>query len=290
LQKEINGCNYLECCSCKKASSCIPSCACSKDTLVGKTCSNGCGGFCDGIKTETPVESNNTNTESSSSTETPVESNNTNTESSSSDSVTKLAIRFAYAGIKPNNDSCATNIWPITSKISMSSNIIGDFGAGSDSLYLTEGIPKKTSSLNSKGEIVYEYGLDFSGEGDISDIYFSFFLKGPKHIFIKYGQNKQNKWYDSLVGKIKLVPGENAFDFSEYPIFAGDVTGEINEVPDGKLDGRDWSYIKEKANKLLVAAEAGTDVSGDINGDCQVNSGDVRLIKQMLSEVNGQTY
>ena len=191
-------------------------------------------------------------------------------------------IKLALAGVKLNNGQCATN-WPVALKIvdSAGNNVM-------DKVF--SGVPTQTTSVNSKGEIIYDFNIIVSGVPEAGVNKLAFFLTGSKHIPLKYGKNNQTGWYSTLAGDISLTKGTtNSFDFSKYPLLAGDVTGDTAGTPDGKIDGRDFSYIKEKAN-ALASGSAGTSVAGDIDGNCQVNSGDVRLVKESLIEINGQTY
>jgi len=191
-------------------------------------------------------------------------------------------IKLAFAGVKLNNGQCATN-WPVTLKMvdSTGKSVV-------DQIF--SGVPTQTASINSKGEIIYDFNVTVSNVPEAGGSDLAFFLAGPKHISLKYGKNNQSVWYSNLVGTLGLIRGStNSYDFSGYSLLAGDVTGEKDGTPDGKIDGRDFSYIKEKAN-VLASGGAGTSGSGDLDGNCQVNSGDVRLIKQSLTEINGQTY
>ena len=195
----------------------------------------------------------------------------------------ELIIRVAFAGVKLNDSKCAVD-WPIKMKVALSSSF-----SVSDVV-----VPKKTSDVNSKGYVIYQidkYINDVSPGGDNG---VSIFLTGPKHISIKYGQNEQSSWFNEYTGKLRVqavgAGSFNLYDFSEFPLIAGDLTGDIVGTPDGKIDGRDFSYLKEKANDLLPAATAGANVVGDIDGNCQANAGDIRLFKELLKEVNGQTY
>ena len=91
------------------------------------------------------------------------------------------------------------------------------------------------------------------------------------------------------MGQLNLAEGSNSYDFSKFSLLAGDVTGSTSGVPDGKIDARDYSFIKERSQPTTNGTE-GVDLVGDIDGNCQVNSGDVFLVKQSLIEINGQTY
>jgi len=193
-------------------------------------------------------------------------------------------VKLAFAGVKNNNGRCAKDNWLV--KLKMVNGAENTAIGGS----LT-GYPTQTTAVNSRGEIVYDFSVTVAGVSDAAVINRSaFFLTGPKHISVKYGENNQERWYPDLVGALSLAKGTNSYDFSEYPLLAGDVTGDTVGVPDGKIDGRDYSYIKNKAIVLVAAMADGTNLDGDVNGDCQVNSGDVSLMVDSLKEINGQTY
>lgn len=189
----------------------------------------------------------------------------------------KINIKLAFAGVKKNNGKCATN-WPVTVKVLNNTgvNVL-------DNTF--KATPTQTTSVNSKGEIIYDYNVTVSNVPTTGASNLAFFLTGPKHVSIKFGENNQKVWYSTLAGSLILNKEiTNSYDFSNFSLLAGDMNG------DGKIDSRDYSFIKEKANDLLPAATAGTDVVGDIDGNCQANAGDVRLFKELLKEVNGQIY
>ena len=188
-----------------------------------------------------------------------------------------ISIKLAFAGVKKDNGKCATN-WPVEVKV------LNNVGVNPlDNTF--NATPTQTTSVNSKGEIVYDYNVTVSNVPTAGVSNLAFFLTGSKHISVKYGENNQARWYPDSAGVLGLTRGTtNSYDFSNFPLLAGDVNR------DGTIDGRDFSYIKEKMNLYLPAATAGTNVEGDINGDCIVNTGDVGLIKLSLQEIHGQTY
>jgi hypothetical protein len=190
-----------------------------------------------------------------------------------------FTIKLAFAGVKPNNDQCVSD-WSTTLRLVDSSGI---------TFKEITGIPQKTDGVNSKGEIVYSLTGTVSDVPDAGFNDLSFFVKGYKHLSLKYGVDNQTSWYNSFAGQLKLQNGTNNYNFSKYSLLAGDVTGSTIGEPDGKIDARDFSFIKEKSQPITEVAE-GSDLVGDIDGNCQVNSGDVRLIKESLIEINGQIY
>lgn len=199
--------------------------------------------------------------------------------------VSTLNIKMAFAGVKPESSQCAVNSWYV--KTSIKNN------TGSDILdKVLIGMPTQTNVVNSKGEVIYNLSYTVNGISASGLNNLAFLLNGEYHLPIKYGKTGQNEWYSSLVGTLGLIGGTtNTYDFSEYSLPAGDVTGSTTGVPDGKIDGRDFSYIKERATTLATSENPGVAwVVGDIDGNCQVNSGDIRLIKQSLTELNSQLY
>jgi hypothetical protein len=198
-----------------------------------------------------------------------------------------INIKMAFAGVKPGSDQCATTLWPTSFKMAIAGEV-GDLVVGLKSAEI-KGIPQKTTAVNSKGEIIYNFSASVSGVSDAGVNSLAFFMKGPKHISLKYGVNEQTAWYQDYVGRLNLVAGGNSYDFSNYSLLAGDVTGSTVGVADGKIDGRDFSFIKGKSQPITSGPQ-GVSLVGDIDGNCQVNAGDVRLIKQSLIEINSQTY
>ena len=193
-----------------------------------------------------------------------------------------LTMKIAFTGVKLDHSQCAVD-WPVKMKVALTPSF-----ADIDTV-----VAKKTTDVNSEGDVIYQIDTSISNVSDDGDKGVSIFLTGPKHISIKYGKDKQKAWFNEYNGQLvvqNIRTGTNTYDFSEYPLIAGDVTGDTAGEPDGKIDGRDFSFLKEKANDLLLAATAGTNVVGDIDGNCQANAGDVRLFKELLKEVNGQTY
>ena len=108
---------------------------------------------------------------------------------------------------------------------------------------------------------------------------------------MKYGTDKQSSWYNSLAGKLTLNQGTNDFDFSALPMYGGDVTGDQDGAPDGKIDILDFSYIKSRADSPeVVQGEPGSNVAGDVDGNCQVNTGDLRVLRESLKAIYDQLY
>lgn len=118
------------------------------------------------------------------------------------------------------------------------------------------------------------------------------FIKGPKHLQMKYGKNDQTGVYGKAGGEITMTDSVETspwYNFSGYPIIAGDVTGVGSEVPDGWINGVDFSYVKQRALTHETVAEGGY-LQADLDGNCQVNSNDVNVLKISLNEKQGELY
>lgn len=118
------------------------------------------------------------------------------------------------------------------------------------------------------------------------------FIKGPKHLQVKYGKNNQNGPYNIDGGEISLTTYSSSspvYDFSGYPVIAGDVIGVDSEVQDGWINGVDFSYVKSKSLVHETVAEGGY-LKGDLDGNCQVNSNDVNILKISLQAKQGELY
>lgn len=111
------------------------------------------------------------------------------------------------------------------------------------------------------------------------------FVKGPKHLQVKYGENGQTAFYDQAGGKIDLSNKEAWYDFSGYPVLAGDVVSSSSEQ-DGLVDGRDFAYVKAESYKRTE----GDHQKADLNGNCKMESQDLATLMLSLSEKQEQLY
>jgi hypothetical protein len=133
-----------------------------------------------------------------------------------------------------------------------------------------------------KYNLVFDLDSKFVGKDNVS-----IFLKGPQHLRVKYGVGGQKAVYNELHGKLLITGGEeNKFDFSSYPILAGDVA---EGKQDGSINPLDFAYIK-KAGSDRTRVEDGKFLWGDLNGDCMVNAGDVGIFLNSLIEKQDQSY
>ena len=118
------------------------------------------------------------------------------------------------------------------------------------------------------------------------------FVKGPKHLQVKYGKNNQDSYYNVAGGELNGLTANAAtsplFDFSKYPLLGGDVTGSSG-VRDGVVDGLDFSYVKTEAVDRTEVAEHGY-MQADLNGNCKMESQDLSNMMLSLSVKQGQLY
>ncbi len=117
------------------------------------------------------------------------------------------------------------------------------------------------------------------------------FIKGPKHLQMKYGVDGQDSLYNKAGGEIALVAGNNdkVFNFSKHPMLAGDVVGNNSTSQDGVINAVDFSHVKTKVLEHKNYDE-GTYVLTDLDGNCSMNSRDTDIVRQSLNEKQGQLY
>ncbi len=187
-----------------------------------------------------------------------------------------LKFRFSYMGVRTDSQ-CAVG-WPVQIIV---------LGPGGTKVY-TDVPAQRDTSITDK--VVYRVTkvLDgFSGSQNIA-----VFVKGRKHLQMKYAKNNQNAAYDRAGGELTLTNDANTtpdYDFTNYPMLAGDVTGPTYERQDGVVDGRDFSYVKTRAIQR-ISCNPGEDMLADLDGNCQVVSVDISTLMLSLAEKQGQLY
>lgn len=184
-----------------------------------------------------------------------------------------LNYKMAFLGQIPNA-SCASN-WPIT---------ITALGNGYSGVYT--GITP-TYESNSNGKAIYKGSLTLTGFTQKDNV--AIFIKGPKHIQVKYGKADQSAMYNKAGGELTLTGDSSTsptYDFSGYPDLAGDVTSSSSSgTQDGLINGLDFAYIKARALTHNTA-----DSMADLDGDCMATNNDVNIFKISLNEKQGQLY
>lgn len=180
--------------------------------------------------------------------------------------------KVAFIGVRPAN-KCTTG-WQ-TKLVALSGSTKKEYA----NIQLT-----KTSEVNENGETIFSGSKKLTGFTATSNV--ALFFKGPKHLQVKYGKQNQTEFYNQAGGELTLTASADTstvYDFSEYPMLAGDVDGS------GAIDGIDFSLVKGKAKDFKQVAE-GTNIVEDLDGSCQVNNIDVRLLVESLNEKQDQVY
>lgn len=190
-----------------------------------------------------------------------------------------LNYRVSYAYVKTNDSKCFVPAnWPLQIIV---------MGGGESKVY-NNVIPEIKGSVG----IFRELGGSLVLEGFNQTNNIAVFMKGPKHLQMKYAIDKQASRYGKAGGELVLTKSaatSPVYNFTAYPILSGDVVGEGTNVPDGKVDGFDYVYIKSKA-KIHETVANGEYLNADLDGSCQVNSNDLQQIRKTLEEKQGELY
>lgn len=190
-----------------------------------------------------------------------------------------LNYKVQYAFVKPDYSKCfVPSDWPLQVTV---------LSGGMTKTY-KDVVPTK---INRSGDFVTAEGsLLLEGFDKTTNI--AVFIKGPKHLQMKYAVNKQRGRYNKAGGELtltKFVETSPVYDFTAYPILSGDVVGKNSNNPDGVVDGYDWTEIKKWA-KVLETVEDGGYIESDLDGSCQVNSNDLYQLRKTLEEKQGELY
>ncbi|KKR67172.1 MAG: hypothetical protein UU09_C0037G0022 [Microgenomates group bacterium GW2011_GWA2_40_6] len=188
-----------------------------------------------------------------------------------------LNYKVAFANVNGNDAKCVVN-WPLQFIV---------LGGGTSRVY--SGIIPQSKEVVG-GKLVFSGSLVLTGFQRRVGV--AVFAKGPKHLQVKYGKNNQEGPYNQAGGEIVLTANADTspvYDFSKYPIIAGDVVGVSSETPDGWINGVDFSFVKSKSLVHETVNEGGY-LKGDLDGNCQVNSNDVNILKISLQAKQGELY
>jgi hypothetical protein len=188
-----------------------------------------------------------------------------------------LNYKVAYANVKANDAACVVN-WPLQVIV---------LGGGESKVY-SNVIPSSAAAM---GNTLVESGsLVLTGFGQYSNV--AVFIKGPKHLQMKYAIQNQSGPYNQAGGELTLTkdPATSPiYDFTAYPMIPGDVSGSSDGVQDGWIDGIDFSYVKTSALTHDTVATGGY-LKSDLDGNCQVNTNDLNILKISLQTKQGQLY
>ena len=188
-----------------------------------------------------------------------------------------LNYKIAYNGVNPNSSQCLVD-WPLQIIV---------LGGGESKAY-TGVIPTSKATVGNK--LVFSGSLTLNGFGQTSNV--AVFIKGSKHLQVKYGKDNQTDAYDQAGGVLTLtsnITTSPIHDFSGYPLLPGDVVGISSNVQDGWVNGVDFALVKSKS-LVHETVQSGGYLIADLDGNCQVNSNDVNLLKISLQDKQGQLY
>lgn len=181
-----------------------------------------------------------------------------------------LNYKVAFRGLQPDA-KCAVG-WPL--KITVLAN-------GVSKTY--DSVPVKEGNYY-KGSVVL---TGFTAKNGVA-----VFVKSSKGLQMKYGKDGQVGFYGKPGGEIVLTDSASTspwYDFTNYPIVPGDVVGINSDTQDGWINGVDFSYVKQRSLTHETVAE-GAYLQADLDGNCQVNSNDVNVLKISLNEKQGELY
>jgi hypothetical protein len=187
-----------------------------------------------------------------------------------------LNYKVAYANVKANDAACVIN-WPMQVIV---------LGGGESKVY-SNVVPSSAAAV---GNVLVESGsLALTGFNHFDHL--AVFFKGPKHLQMKYAVQNQDGPYNTAGGELVLTNNSSSpvYDFTGYPMIPGDVTGATDGVQDGWIDGIDFSYVKTRA-LTHDTVSSGSYLLSDLDGNCQVNSNDVNVLKISLQTKQGQLY
>lgn len=194
----------------------------------------------------------------------------------------RLNFRMTFDGVKPDV-GCAN--WKVRAWVLTADGNKTDFGL----IDLSKDGTVRTNRWGVEEEYqVYRGSVQLIGISQRNGL--ALLLKGPKHLQTKYGINGQTEFYNRSGGELTVTEGEDSpvYNFSGYPMLAGDVVGE-GEEPDGRVDGRDFAYVKaESVTRRTVSA--GQDMKADLDGNCILVSMDATRLVMALREKQEQVY
>ena len=183
---------------------------------------------------------------------------------------------FSYAGIKP--DVKCVNNWPISVVVLASDGTTKTF---------SNVISTKLDGSTSTGLAKYKASVVLDNFNYTSGL--SVFIKGSKHLQVKYGMDGQTAFYSQQKGTLGVSSGDDpnpnwlGYDFTGYPLLAGDVN------QDGVVDGVDFSQVKTAAITRRAVSD-GDNMVEDLNGNCAMESQDVGLLMITLNQKQDQLY
>ncbi len=192
-----------------------------------------------------------------------------------------LNFKMAFTGLKSKDAVCGQN-WPV-------GVVVLGLEQGGTAVYTNVALTA-TNEKTTKGEVIFE--ASFPLNRGYSNLGNAIFIKGPQHLQMKYGEDGQTDFYSKEGGEILLGMDKNeiVYDFSGYSVLAGDISGATAGAPDGRVDGRDFSYIKSKISVVRQDPIKTEMVRADFDGDCMVGNVDLAIMMLSLTEKLGELY
>ena len=182
-------------------------------------------------------------------------------------------LRFLVTFKGVNSKSKCANNWPVKAIVKDSSGNMQNYGEG----------PLELESSTSEKN-VYRGTIVLNGISSKTGL--SLFLKGPKHVQVKYAKNGQTDLYNKDGGELSVtndIDTTAIYNFSGYGMGAGDVN------QDGVVNAVDFAIVK-KASLTHQVFDEGTYVPEDLDGNCIMNTNDVLLLRETLQDKQDQIY
>jgi len=189
-----------------------------------------------------------------------------------------LNFKVTFGDVKKNMDTkCATD-WPLQVIV---------LSSGATKVYT--GI--KVQEIDSSGNLVeYKGTMPLVGFNHLTNV--AVFIKGPKHLQMKYATQNQSVTYNKAGGELTLTTSAATsplYNFTGYSMLAGDIVGDsVEAAPNGVINGVDFAYLKSQPT--LDPLTAGSYLQGDLDGNCQINSNDTVILKKSLETKQGELY
>lgn len=188
-----------------------------------------------------------------------------------------LSFKFTFAGVD-QGVKCAVN-WPLKVVLlsaDKQTKTIDNVTAANTGDVVDVTINGATHKL-----MVYQATVHI---GNMPTSNLAVFVKGPKHLQMKFGMDGQDKPYGKQGGEICV--GSNCpqtYNFTKYPMLPGDVD------QNGWINAQDFSKVKTEAEKFTTVDE-GKSLVQDLDGSCQANSRDVTLLVNSLDTKQEELY
>lgn len=188
-----------------------------------------------------------------------------------------LNFKVSFGSVKVADGKCAVN-WPMQIIV---------MSGGDTKVYSNV----KATLVNSTGTLnVYKGSLPLVGFNHLTNV--AVFIKGPKHLQMKYAVQNQTKNYGKAGGELTLtnsIDTSPVYNFTGYPMLPGDIVGaSLDSAPNGEINGVDFAYLKTQHTEEAIAA--GGYIKGDLDGNCQINSNDTNILKISLETKQGELY